>query len=150
MPTIDFQSESLYNSIPGHVTTGESDASPPGFKSRVSREHESYLSWLAFLDSVEIRWPMKIQAGVYYEGYIYGTYLNLQMSTKERDFDPWAPSNFTVGVSLWLPLFEECPDPARLLRDHCLGLLQHEFDEQLLVNGERVFDPHDAQRRLYR
>jgi len=59
-----------------------------------------------------------------------------------------APYPLTIKLS-WVVLSTMTPaEVARVMRDVFVQLLVHELDEQFLVSGVRLFDPHAADSKL--
>lgn len=152
--TIDFRTQIQDNSPPGHGETGNQmqTHSPPDDGGqgtvaltipdpRVAAAQASHRAWDALLSKVEFRFPMRITAEVFYEGFKTGSYLRVSVRTLDRDRDPNAPQDFIVQVTRWLPVYGSV-NPELFLMNVVKGLIEHEVEESVLFGGRRLFDPH--------
>ena len=122
---------------------------PPAEESRgswgpASITQESYEDWLAYLSGVQLSFH-GLRLEVEYPGHPAQPLLWVRLETQERG----DRSDFTLVCPTPLPPFRylSAEEPPRILRRLCLQVLEHELDESLVINGVRVFDPHEGEQR---
>ena len=66
----------------------------------------------------------------------------LRVFIHTRDRDTGEPIRLHYGESCAEPFFSSERAAAKWVRDVCLRAIAHELDENFLVRGVRIFDPH--------
>lgn len=99
----------------------------------------SYFSWPAFLRRVSMKYP---PLGLSWTA--DGTLVTVRALVRERETGE--PIPLFTPTHLALPAMADLAAAAEL-RDTMAATLLHELNEQFLLDGERVFDPHKKKEK---
>lgn len=95
----------------------------------------------AIVRSIDLKaFPIPLQITV---GYDYGDYLVIYISASVNDIE--GGDRISVSLSRRVPITFSEAQVINLIRNAGVSVAVHEFLESMLVNGERIFDPHNTQ-----